>query len=95
MIIRTLLDKGSDPNIKDEVNIIKMSLCHFNLITQDGNTALHLVFQPHKDQHHFILLLHYRHRCDTIVELLLKGGADPRIKNRVSIVELIIFMIIQ
>ena len=54
------------------------------MLTQDSNTGLHLALQPHDD-----LLYYMDNRCsyETTVQSLLKGGADPRIKNWVSIVD--------
>ena len=78
-IIKTLLNKGCNPNIKDKVITLEYLYAIFNHITQDGNTALHLALQPHMDP------LHYSD--DTIVKLLLKSGADPDIRNKVGTVD--------
>ena len=40
-----------------------------------------MVLQPYEDHSDYEL---YRHHYDILVELLLEGGANPKIKNRVS-----------
>lgn len=70
--IEVLLGHGASPNIQDNVHLVSslsVDIYQFVLLTQKGNTPLHLACR-----------LGY----PLVAELVLRHGADPAIRNRVK-----------